>query len=32
MYGKYLANHYAEHLLDGKPLFEEVDIKRFDNN
>ncbi|MDR8391845.1 FAD-binding oxidoreductase [Aliifodinibius sp. S!AR15-10] len=32
MYGKYLANHYAEHLLDGKPLFKEVDIKRFDNN
>lgn len=30
MYGKFLADHYAGHLLKGTPLFEKVDVRRFD--
>ncbi|MFH5831912.1 NAD(P)/FAD-dependent oxidoreductase [Halalkalibaculum sp. DA3122] len=30
MYGKFLANHYADHLLDGRTLFDAVDIQRFE--
>lgn len=32
MYGKYLANHYADFLMDGKSLIESVDIQRFNQN
>src|SRR5699024_8464651 len=31
MYGKFLAEHYADHLKNGSPLFPEVSIKRFDD-
>lgn len=31
LYGKFLADHYADHLTKGTPLFEEVDIARFSN-
>lgn len=29
MYGKFLANHYSQHLLNDTPLFEEIAITRF---
>lgn len=29
MYGKFLAEHYADHLANGTPLFEEISIARF---
>ncbi|MDZ7715483.1 MAG: FAD-dependent oxidoreductase [Balneolaceae bacterium] len=29
MYGKFLANHYIEHLKDRKPLYPSIDIGRF---
>lgn len=29
LYGKFLAEHYAQHLSEGTPIFEEVDIRRF---
>lgn len=29
MYGKFLADHFTGHLLQGKPLFESVSIERF---
>lgn len=32
MYGKYLAEHYAGHLLEGKDLLDEVNINRFGEN
>ncbi|MDZ7694130.1 MAG: FAD-binding oxidoreductase [Balneolaceae bacterium] len=32
MYGKFLANHYTDYLLNNKPLFEEVNIQRFEES
>ena len=29
MYGKFLANHYADHLANGTPLLKKVDISRY---
>lgn len=29
LYGKFLAEHYAEHLTDGKDLYSEIDVARF---
>lgn len=31
MYGKYLADHYTDHLINESALFEEVNIERFYN-
>lgn len=31
LYSKFLANHYADHLTEGTPLFPEVDIARVGN-
>jgi glycine/D-amino acid oxidase-like deaminating enzyme len=30
MFGKFLANHYADHLKNGTPIFPEVSIRRFE--
>jgi glycine/D-amino acid oxidase-like deaminating enzyme len=30
MYGRFLADHYVDHLLEGRKLYPEVDIKRFE--
>jgi len=32
MYGKFLADHYADHLVKGTKLYPEVDIGRIDND
>lgn len=32
LYGKFLADHYAEHLAGGTPLFKPVNIERFYKN
>lgn len=29
LYGKYLADHYADHLLDGTPVYKTVSVERF---
>ncbi|PAU93939.1 hypothetical protein CK503_09725 [Aliifodinibius salipaludis] len=29
LFGKFLAEHYADHLINGTPLYPEVDINRF---
>lgn len=29
LFGKFLASHYADHLITGKPLYPEIDINRY---
>ena len=29
LYGKYVADHFAEHLVNGKPLLKALDVNRF---
>jgi len=32
MYGKFLAEHYADHLADNTPLYPSINAERFNNN